>query len=210
MHRTIKNGPAGTNLQLLFLMSIDLRLPAPREHLGRNSLAHLFTVAALFALLALPASAQVRSKASQITLIAKMPESIGIRANTDTTPNDNLAVPRSQSVMNNVTTAWCLARGRARVVTLARVKNFGTPALIALALPSDIGVRPEAVSDIPLRFGLATGPQVSNAQLNSVNLTDANRVTTNTISISDAIPSSGQAQDDGYNGLIKIQFEAVP
>lgn len=171
-----------------------------------------FLAAAIMAamiLIAAPGKAQERSRSAHITLIARMPETLSFSVNTGKPPDSFDGQQTGPQVADSVTANWVLGKGRTQIVTWAHVKRQPTPVLLALASISNYG---DPATDGPSSFHLPAQPLASSSRLDSLRITDANRVAANTLSLSDVVsPSAGsQSDEDGYIGTIKIQIQALP
>lgn len=164
-------------------------------------------LALLAASLSLPSAAQLNSKPAQITIIAIMPENLSLNVNssnrTPFAPGTTSDIP---GVVTGTTTAWSLARGRAKVTTLATVSYPNAPVLVADA--SAIGARPgadEIHSDTqPRHFALSSKATIT--PVSSTTLTDTNRRGASTAEIPSSTNSSQPLQAPG---TVKVQVQPV-
>ncbi len=152
--------------------------------------------------MALSSAAQLSSKPAQITIIAIMPENLTLNVNSGSRAN-TAEVP---GVVTGTTTAWSLARGRAKVITLATVSYPNAPVMVADA--SAIGVRPgtdEIRSDArPRHLGIFL--KTTSTPVGSTSLTDTNRRGTSTAEIPSSTSPSQSLQTPG---TVKIQIQPV-
>jgi len=159
------------------------------------------------------------SNNAQISLIARMPETLTLALNVNEIKDTNLMADSSMSVNSpvaltaaSVTATWVLAPGRSQIVTLAHLKLQPARVLVALANSIDIPPYGGAVSDSPLGYGYGLTPKtlISSRKLDVLNITDSNRVAASTVSLSDSIETTAAAQLQGDAvGTVKIQVQAV-
>ena len=153
------------------------------------------------------------SSSSHVTLIAQMPETLGFAVN-GRAPSGAVAGPVLETphqVANSITTSWVLARGRTQVVTLAQVKRAPSPILVAMAEPYGLPGTGESTVEGFSGFHLPLRPVEQTSRLDSLTITNANLVATNTIYLSDSInPEETPSHEDGYAGMMKIQVQALP
>jgi hypothetical protein len=152
------------------------------------------------------------SSSAHVSLIARMTETLSFAVN-DRAPSGAVAGPQlnTHQVANSITTSWVLARGRTQVITLARVKRPPSPILVALAEPYGLPGTGESTVEGFSGFHLPLRPVEQISRLDSLTITNANMVATNTICLSDSInPEETPAHDDGYAGMMKIQVQALP
>lgn len=163
-------------------------------------------------------SHQTRSQGKQVFLVARMPETLTLALDKKSDKNekngmngtadsslafDNADLP---SVVIGVTAQWVLARGRCQIVTGTQVKRPPAPPIIALATPM------ETFTDAPVSYGLAPHSTVSSAKLSAVSISDANRASGSSLSLSDSLQemAAPPAPENSFTGTIKIQIQAVP
>jgi len=157
------------------------------------------------------------SNNAQISLIARMPETLTLALNVNEIKDTNLMADSSMSVNSpvaltaaSVTATWVLAPGRSQIVTLAHLKLQPARVLVALANSIDIPPYGGAVSDSPLGYGLTPKTSISSRKLDVLDITDSNRVAASTVSLSDSIETTAAAQLPGDPvGTVKIQVQAV-
>ena len=157
------------------------------------------------------------SNNAQISLIARMPETLTLALNVNEIKDTNLVADSSMSVNSpvaltaaSVTATWVLAPGRSQIVTLAHLKLQPARVLVALANSIDIPPYGGAVSDSPLGYGLTPKTSISSRKLDVLDITDSNRVAASTVSLSDSIETTAAAQLQGDAvGTVKIQVQAV-
>jgi hypothetical protein len=167
----------------------------------------IMMLALMVVAMALSSAAQLSSKPAQITIIAIMPENLTLNVNSGSraqfTPANTAEVP---GVVTGTTTAWSLARGRAKVTTLATVSYPNAPVMVADA--SAIGVRPgtdEIRTDAhPRHLGLFS--KTTSTPVSTTSLTDANRRGTSTAEIPSSTSPSQSLQTPG---TVKIQIQPV-
>jgi len=166
-----------------------------------------FLLAVIVASLGLSCAAQLNSKPAQITIIAIMPENLTLNVNSSNhAPFTSGTTSDIPGIVTGTTTAWSLARGRARVTTSATMSYPNVPVIVADA--SAVGVRlgtDEIHSDAqPRRFALFS--KTPSTPVHSTSLTDANRRGTSTAEI----PSlAGSSQSLQAPGIVKIQVQPV-
>ncbi len=139
------------------------------------------------------------SNNAQISLIARMPETLTLALNVNEIKDTNLVADSSMSVNSpvaltaaSVTATWVLAPGRSQIVTLAHLKLQPARVLVALANSIDIPPYGGAVSDSPLGYGLTPKTSISSRKLDVLDITDSNRVAASTVSLSDSIEQRRQ------------------
>jgi hypothetical protein len=160
-----------------------------------------------------PATAQLNSRSAQITLIARMPETLGVTLNI--APGSLGVVPDTTSgaeYVGGVTISWNLDRGRSQVSTVASFERKDAPIQVAMA----IGI-PTSPFNGPSREGtfhnrLVLPRTVSRMVLHDTNLASLNRLWTRTVLNLD-LRRIGNEQpllvDDVYMGTIKIEVQAI-
>ncbi|SRR6266481_273661 len=153
------------------------------------------------------------SSSSHVSLIARMPETLSFAVN-DRAPSGAITGRVQETphqVANSITTSWVLARGRAQIVTLARVKRPPSPILVALAGPFGLPGTGESTAEGFSGFHLSLRPMEQTSRLDSFTITNANLAATNTTCLSDSVnPEETPLHDDGYAGMMKIQVQALP
>jgi hypothetical protein len=158
------------------------------------------------------------SNSAQIFVIARMPETLTLALNVNEIKDTNSVADATMSVNStvaltaaSVTATWILAPGRSHIVTWAHVKLQPAKTLVALASSIDIPPYGRAVSDSLLEYGLTPKTSVSSRKLDALNITDSNRATARTVSLSDALDATAAAQlQEDAIGTLKIQVQVVP
>ncbi|HLY98717.1 MAG TPA: hypothetical protein VKT33_06595 [Candidatus Angelobacter sp.] len=152
------------------------------------------------------------SSSSHISLIARMPETLSFAVN-DRAPSGSITGPQpdTHQVATSITTSWVLSRGRTQVVTLARVKRPPSPILVAMAVPAGLPGMGANTAEGFSGFHLPLRPVEQTSRLDSLAITNANLVATNTVYLSDSInPEETPAHEDKDAGLMKIQVQTLP
>ncbi len=159
----------------------------------------------------LPVGAQLNSRAAHITIIARMPETLGLSLNSSGLATTSLATNGASGVgiATGVTTSWSLEQGRSQVATWAYIDRKSAP--IQLSVASGIGVNPFSGSSAD-RHGIVLPPTASAVKLNAAPITSSDRKAAKTVAFSEE-DQLGQRQplsDEDGRGTIKIQVQAVP
>jgi hypothetical protein len=180
-------------------------MPSPLKTLKALTITSAFLAATL------PVAAQVNSRAGHITIIARMPETLGLSLNSSGLATTNLAANGASGLgfATGVTTSWSLEEGRSHVATWAYIDRKNAP--VQLAVASGIGVNP--FSGPPAdHHGIVLPPTASAVKLDAAPITSSDRRAAKTVDFSDA-DQLGQRQplsDEYGRGTIRIQVQAIP
>lgn len=177
-----------------------------------NSLQAL-TVLSVLITAAVPSAAQLQSHSAQITIVARMPETLGLAVNSSAPLSTAVTVnnPDSRTLATGVTTTWNLERGRAQVATWADIDRKIAPVQVALATGIDVSPFTGASAEPRLPYKLTLPRTTSSTELDATSLGASNLLGAKTISLSDSSGTSEPqaASKDAYAGTIKITVQAV-
>jgi hypothetical protein len=169
------------------------------------------TIISAFLATTLPVAAQLNSHAAHITIIARMPETLGLSLNSSGLATTSLAANGASGLgfATGVTTSWSLEGGRSQVATWAYIDRKSAP--VQLSVASGIGVNSLSNSSADQR-GIVLPPTASPVKLDAAPITSSDRRAAKTVSFSE-VGQLGQRQllsDEYGRGTIKIQVQAVP
>ncbi|SRR5581483_9323181 len=169
------------------------------------------TIILAFWAAALPVAAQLNSHAAHITIIARMPETLGLSLSSSGLATTSLAANGASGLgfATGVTTSWSLEEGRSHVATWAYIDRKNAPAQLTVA--SGIGVNPFSGSSTG-HHGIVLPPTASAVKLDAAPITSSDRRAAKTVNFSE-VDQLGQRQplsDEYGRGTIKIQVQAVP
>jgi hypothetical protein len=157
--------------------------------------------------------AQAGSKPGQVTLIARMPETLNLSINGNRPAYLASAISATDNpeVATAITTAWSLMPGRTNVVTWATTKHVTATVMTADASAPGLGPSPDGRSTPA--HGSAVRPDISNTKMTGTGLTDANRkgASTALLPLPDSTDPS-QIQPSPANtspGILRIQIQPV-
>jgi hypothetical protein len=158
----------------------------------------------------LPLAAQLNSRSAQITIIARMPETLGLSLNNSGLATTSLAMNGAGGLgfTTGVTTSWNLEEGRSQVATWAYIDRKSAP--VQLALASGIGVNPFRGPSADYH-GIVLPSTISVIKLDAAPITSSDRRSAKTVDFSET-EQMGQRQplsDEDGRGTIKIQVQAV-
>lgn len=164
-----------------------------------------------FLIVTLPAAAQLNSHAAHITIIARMPETLGLSLSSGGLAASSLAANGMNGfgIATGVTTSWSLEQGRSQVATWAYIDRKSAP--VQLAVTSGVGVNPFNGSSTD-HNGIVLPRTASAVKLHAAPITSSDRRAAKTVNFSEA-DQLGQPQalsDEHSRGTIKIQVQAVP
>lgn len=178
-----------------------------------NSLKVLTVLAVLIMAAAAPSAAQLQSHSAQITIVARMPETLGLAVNSSDPFNAGVTVnnPDSRPLATGVTTTWNLERGRARVATWASIDHKNSPVQVALTTGIDVSPFTGASAEPRLPYKFTLPRTASSTEIDATNLGASNLLGAKTIGLSDSSGTSEPqpASKDAYAGTIKITVQAV-
>ncbi len=165
------------------------------------------TVIAAFLAAALPSTAQLNSHAGKITIIARMPETLGLSLNSSGIAAAGLAASEHNSlgVLTGVTTSWSLEQGRDRVATFAYSDRRNATAGV---------VANSGISTFGNPAGNRYPQMLSGAALDATTVSSSGRKATKTIDFSDSNELTKPAQltslpESSNPGIVKITVQAV-
>jgi hypothetical protein len=179
-----------------------------------NNRKVLMILLSLMSGVTVPATAQLNSRSAQITLIARMPETLGVTL--------NIAIPGSPGVVpdttsgaeyvGGVTISWNLDRGRSQVSTVASFERKDAPIQVAMAIGNSV-IPFDGLSREGTFYSRLVLPRtVSRMVLHDTNLASLNRLWTRTVLNLD-LRRIGNEQpllvNDVYMGTIKIEVQAI-
>lgn len=172
-------------------------MPSPLKTLKALTISSVLLAATL------PVAAQLNSRAAHITIIARMPETLGLSLNSSGLATTGLAANGASGLgfATGVTTSWSLEEGRSHVATWAYIDRKNTP--VQLAVASGIGVNP---------FSDSSADRGGIVKLDAAPITSSDRRAAKTVNFSEA-DQLGQRQslaDEYGRGTIRIQVQAVP
>jgi len=159
-------------------------------------------------------SAQVTSKAAQVTIIAIMPETLTLSINVSSLSYSVSAMSATDKpeTASGVTTAWSLMPGRDKVATFATMNHVSTPVIVASALPMGANPFSDGRSQgAPAPRGFAIGSSVSSTQMTGMSLTDTNRRGASTAVLPDSMDTTQpqQLSSNTPSSTLKIQVQPV-
>jgi hypothetical protein len=156
-----------------------------------------------------PAAAQKTSRASQVTLVATMPETLMLSLNPGDPAHFTVATNTNANPGNtaSATTTWSLKPGRAKVVTVAYFKDPAAPVLIAVATPLAISLPSDSSLGGTLPFEFHMHVPVSSMQVHSMTIMETQRAGANTNSLptSNSPEQTPDSPPDTSGGTLKIQ-----